>query len=352
MKLVVMLVGILGGLVLMSFPGGIDRAKPSWWKLLTVLSMALTCIVGLFPPLAGSITDVVIQHRADSLKVVPALVRIVPNTAGTAPGIVTLTDARDQRVVVDGRPSPDVSAELAGLPQGADLVLGLKRMDRDNIFEISSVVAVKPLITMPYIVGLEERARIMFFHVPLSWIATIAYFLTMLASIRHLRTRRLEHDDVAVVTAALGTLFTVLATLTGAVWAKFNWGTFWNWDPRQTSIMLLMLIYAAYFLLRSTIEDPDRRARLGSVYAIIAFPTVPFLIFVLPRLLPGLHPGSADDTNLGPLLSPRSDAINPIKTAVFGLALFSFTLVFAWLVNIRLRLARMERRRAFRSEAA
>lgn len=352
MKLIVMLVGILGGLVLMSFPGGIDRAKPIWWKLLTVLSMTMTCILGLYPPLAGSITDVVIQHRADSLKVVPALVRIVPQKQGATPGFVRLADARDERVVIDGLPSGDIATELAGLPQGADVVLGLKRLDSDRIFEISSIVSVKPLITMPYIVGLEERARIMFFHVPLSWIATIAYFLAMMASIRHLRTRRLEHDDVAVVTAALGTLFTVLATLTGAVWAKFNWGTFWNWDPRQTSIMLLMLIYAAYFLLRSTIEDPERRARLGSVYAIIAFPTVPFLIFVLPRLLPGLHPGSADDTNLGPLLSPRSDAINPIKTAVFGLALFSFTLVFAWLVNIRLRLVRLDRRRATRSEAA
>lgn len=352
MKLIVMLVGILGGLVLMSFPGGLDRAKPTWWKLLTVLVLTLTCIFGLYPPLAGSITDVVIQHRADSLKFVPALVRIVPRTDVAVSGFVTLTDARDERVVIVGRPSSAITAELAALPRNADVVLGLRRLESDRSFEISTVVAVKPLITMPYIVGLEERARIMFFHVPLSWIATIAYFLAMMASIRHLRTRLLEHDDVAVVTAALGTLFTVLATLTGAVWAKFNWGTFWNWDPRQTSIMLLMLIYAAYFLLRSTIEDPERRARLGSVYAIIAFPTVPFLIFVLPRLLPGLHPGSADDTNLGPLLSPRSDAINPIKTAVFGLALFSFTLVFSWLVNIRLRLVRMERRRALRSEAA
>jgi heme exporter protein C len=352
MKLVVMLVGILGGLVLMSFPGGIDRAKPTWWKLLTVLGMTLTCIVGLFPPLAGSITDVVIQHRADSLKVVPALVRLVPRTDVSASDMVSLTDARDKRVEIDGRPSGNVAVELAGLPTDADVVLGLRRLENDRTFEISSVVAVEPLITMPFIVGLEERARIMFFHVPLSWIATIAYFLAMMASIRHLRTRRLEHDDVAEVTAALGTLFTVLATLTGAVWAKFNWGTFWNWDPRQTSIMLLLLIYAAYFLLRSTIEDPERRARLGSVYAIIAFPTVPFLIFVLPRLLPGLHPGSADDNNLGPLLSPRSDAINPIKTAVFGLALFSFTLVFAWLVNIRLRLLRIVRRRALPSEIA
>lgn len=343
MKLVVMMAGILGGLALMYLPGGMDRKKPTWWKALTVLAMLLTCVMGIFPPLAGSITDVVIQHRADSLKVVPTLVRVdvVPGSSA-----LRIVDARDQRVVVDAIASPQVLDELSSVASTSDVIVGMRRRESDRSFEISSPVVVEPMITLPYIVGLEERARIMFFHVPLSWIATIAYFLAMMAAIRQLRTRSLEHDDVASVTAALGTLFTILATLTGAVWAKFNWGAFWNWDPRQTSIMLLMLIYAAYFLLRSTIDDPERRARLSSVYSIIAFPTVPFLIFVLPRLLPGLHPGSADDSNLGPLLSPRSDAINPIKTAVFGLSLFSFTLVFAWLVNIRIRLVRIERRAA------
>lgn len=351
MKLLVMLVGIVGGLALLYLPGGIDRPKPNWWRWLAIASMVMTCVFGLLPPLAGSITDVVVQHRADSTKVVPALVRRdAAQPSGTGASLYAF-DARDARVRIELLPSPIVAATLAELSPESTIIVGLRRSGSDRTFEATSVVAVDPLVTMPYIVGLEERARIMFFHVPLSWIATIAYFLAMLASIRMLRTRSLVHDDVAASTAALGTLFTVLATLTGAVWAKFNWGTFWNWDPRQTSIMLLLLIYAAYFLLRSTIDESERRARLSAVYAIVAFPTVPFLIFVLPRLLPGLHPGSADDTNLGPLLSPRSDAINPTKTAVFGLALFAFTLVFAWLVNIRLRLVRVQRRLATRREA-
>ncbi|MBU3698572.1 MAG: hypothetical protein FGM33_00980 [Candidatus Kapabacteria bacterium] len=350
MKLVVMLAGIIGGLVLMYLPRGVDRPKPAWWRYLAIVAMALTCFFGLYPPLAGSITDVVVQHRADSTKIVPALVMISDAESATSPESFTALDARDNRVRIGLVPTASLVSGMANVPRQRPVILALRRFGSDRSFEVMDVVAVDPLITMPYIVGLEERARIMFFHVPLSWIATIAYFLAMMASIRYLRNRSNDDDDVAVATAALGTLFTVLATLTGAVWAKFNWGTFWNWDPRQTSIMLLLLIYAAYFLLRSTIDDSERKARLSAVYAIVAFPTVPFLIFVLPRLLPGLHPGSADDTNLGPLLSPRSDAINPTKTAVFGLALFAFTLVFAWLVNVRLRLVRVLRQSAKRPE--
>ncbi len=345
MKFVIMLSGLVGALVLMHRPRRIDEQKPLWWRLLVIASVGLTCLLGIFPPLAGSITDVVVQHRADSTKAVPALVR-VDAVAGT------LCDARDTRVSVSFITSEQVRATLVSIDPSVAVIARIRRLESDRSFELSELVTVAPPLTMPYIVGLEERARILFFHVPMSWCAVIAYCLAMIAAVRYLRSGHIGHDEMSAATASVGTLFTVLATTTGAVWAKFNWGTFWNWDPRQTSILLLLLIYAAYFLLRSSIDDEQRRARLSGVYAIVAFATVPFLMFVLPRLLPGLHPGSADDSNIGPLLSPRSDAINPTKNAVFGLALFSFTMVFAWLVNLRVRLARAERRQAEFQEAA
>lgn len=336
MKFVIMLAGVISALVLMYRPGRIDEAKPLWWRWLVMLSVALTCVLGIYPPLAGSITDVVVQHRADSTRAVPALVRVDASTS-------KLRDARDARVNVSYTASDAIRATLQSIDPSAAVIARLRRLDSDRSFELLDVSVVEPVLTMPYIVGLEERARILFFHVPMSWCAVIAYCLAMIAAIRYLRSGQIAHDEMSAATASVGTLFTVLATITGAVWAKFNWGTFWNWDPRQTSILLLLLIYAAYFLLRSSIDDEQRRARLSGVYAIVAFATVPFLMFVLPRLLPGLHPGSADDSNIGPLLSPRSDAINPTKNAVFGLALFSFTMVFAWMVNLRVRMMRAER---------
>ena len=198
-----------------------------------------------------------------------------------------------------------------------------------------------PVLTLPYILGLEERARIIFFHVPMSWVASIAYLISMIFAVSYLRSRNLKWDTFSMATASVATLYAILATATGSVWAKFNWGTFWNWDPRQTSIFLLLLIYGAYFLLRSSIEDSEKRARLSAAYSIVAFVTVPFLMFVIPRLLPGLHPGSADDVNAGPLLSPKSDAINTTKQIIYNLSLFSFTTLFFWLVSIRLRIANL-----------
>ena len=110
-------------------------------------------------------------------------------------------------------------------------------------------------------------------------------------------------DDVKSYAAAqLGMIFCILATVTGAVWAKFAWGSFWSWDPRQTSIFALLLIYGAWFALRSSIESEEKRATLSSVYSMIAFVTVPFFIFIMPRIMTGLHPGSADDTNAGPVV--------------------------------------------------
>ena len=77
----------------------------------------------------------------------------------------------------------------------------------------------------------------------------------------------------------------------GSIWAKFNWGSFWNWDPRETSIFVLLLIYGAYFSLRSAVEVEERRASLSAVYSIVAFVTVPFFVFIMPRIMFSLHPG-------------------------------------------------------------
>jgi heme exporter protein C len=91
-----------------------------------------------------------------------------------------------------------------------------------------------------------------------------------------------------------GFLFSILATATGSIFAKVVWGSFWNWDPRETSILILLLIYGAYFALRSAIDDAERREQLAAVYALLAFVTVPLLIFVVPRLAESsLHPNCA-----------------------------------------------------------
>lgn len=180
----------------------------------------------------------------------------------------------------------------------------------------------------PFIMGLEENAKIIFFHVPTAWLTAIAFLMSTIFSIQYLRKKNLDYDAKSYAAAQLGMIFCILATVTGSVWSKFAWGSFWSWDPRQTSIFALLLIYGAWFALRSAIESEDKRATLSAVYSIIAFLTVPFFIFIMPRIMTGLHPGSADDTNAGPIVDFK---MNSSMQLIFFLSLIGFTILYFWM---------------------
>jgi heme exporter protein C len=180
----------------------------------------------------------------------------------------------------------------------------------------------------PLIPGLEENAKIIFFHVPTAWLTVIAFLMSTIYSVKYLRKKNLDDDAKSYSAAQLGIIFCILATVTGSVWSKFAWGSFWSWDPRQTSIFALLLIYGAWFALRSAIEQEEKRATLSAVYAIIAFITVPFFIFIMPRIMSGLHPGSADDTNAGPVVNFK---MNSNMQLIFYLSLTGFTILYFWM---------------------
>jgi heme exporter protein C len=342
MKFFLMLLGIGLGIALGHMPS-LLRRKPLWWRWLAITAVTLVTFFALWPPIAGSYVDAVIATRAEPTKVLP-IYAILTNPVDS--GATTRFIGRDVRIpdrqfIVEAQQNLSVELKGAG---SQPVVVDVSRGSSDVVLVAHHLVSISPMITLPYIMGLEERARIIFFHVPMSWIAVIAYLAAMIYGIRYLRSRDLSFDSLMAATAGVGTLFAVLATTTGSVWAKFNWGTFWNWDPRQTSIVVLLLIYFALFLFRSTVDDPHKRARLSSVYAIVAFVTVPFLVFVLPRIMPGLHPGSKDDATAGPMLSLQSDTLNPVKQVLFGASLLAFTMVFYWIVGLRARTLEVERR--------
>jgi len=183
----------------------------------------------------------------------------------------------------------------------------------------------------PLIPGLGENAKIIFFHVPTAWLTVVAFLMSTIYSIKYLRNKDLDDDARANAAAQIGMVFCLLATVTGAVWSKFAWGEFWSWDPRQTSIFALLLIYGALFALRSSVENEDKRASLSAVYSIIAFITVPFFIFIMPRIMKGLHPGSADDSNRGPVVNFK---MNGNMLLIFFLSLIAFTALYFWVWKI------------------
>jgi heme exporter protein C len=140
-----------------------------------------------------------------------------------------------------------------------------------------------------------ETGRLLFFHVPLAWVAALAFAVAGVLSIVHLADRKghFAHLDAkARNSASVGLAATVLATATGSVWAKMSWGSFWNWDPRQTSIIILMLIYIAYFSLDSALAGKENRGRVASAYLIMALAAMPFFLIIFPRLFGTLHPQS------------------------------------------------------------
>ena len=176
---------------------------------------------------------------------------------------------------------------------------------------------------------LGDISRIFYFHVPSAWVAVLAFAVGMFNSIGYLRKREMKFDIRAAASAELGLVFCILATVSGAFFAKKAWGTYWNWDPRQTSIFVLMLIYGAYLALRSAIDSEERRAALSAVYSILAFITVPFLIFVVPRIYDSLHPSNTVVNAGGKIQMPP-----PILT-VFLVSLVCFTIIFFWLYGLQ-----------------
>jgi len=211
-----------------------------------------------------------------------------------------------------------------------------------GLFVWLSLVTLAAFLWAPLAEGLGEYTRILYFHVPVAWVTVLAFLIGAIFSIIYLKKRDLFYDRIAEAAGQLGLVYCILATVTGSIWAKVSWGSFWNWDPRETSIFILLLIYAAYFALRSAIEQEERKAALGSVYSILAFVTVPFFVFIVPRVYATLHPD--------PLINTQAKINMDSKMLLtFLSSLFGFTVLFFWmfinkinLIKIRLQLRKME----------
>lgn len=124
------------------------------------------------------------------------------------------------------------------------------------------------------------------------WFGQIILLTTSLVySILYLRRQNLKYDIYAVEFAKTGIVFGLLGLITGAIWATYTWGEPWSNDPKQIAVAIAMLIYLAYFVLRNSMTDIDKKARVSSVYNIFAYFIYLPLIMILPRLVQSLHPG-------------------------------------------------------------
>ena len=189
---------------------------------------------------------------------------------------------------------------------------------------------------VPKLPILHEAIRNTFFHPPL-WIAMmVLLFASAIFSIRYLRKGKLDDDLISVELANTALLFGVLGCITGSVWAYFAWGDLWPNDPKTNGVAVGMLLYLAYFVLRGSVDDEMRRARISAVYNIFAFAVFIPLILILPRLTDSLHPGNGGNPGFN-----QYDAANSIKRIIRP-AFVGFTLLGFWITQLRVRLRRLE----------
>jgi heme exporter protein C len=216
--------------------------------------------------------------------------------------------------------STTVGIREAGLPLAAALAV--------------AVALIMALLIAPREAIMGDIQRIFYFHVAASWSGYLALLVTCIASIFFLRSDDNRHDLLAASSAEIGLLLITAGIITGMLWARPVWGTWWTWDPRLTTSAILWLLYAAYFALRNAIDEPSRRARLAGVYSIIAFVAVP-LNFMAIRWWRGMHPR---------VIAQPGGGLTPIMLITLLVSVAAFTLLYAALLLARFRVALLEER--------
>lgn len=182
--------------------------------------------------------------------------------------------------------------------------------------------------------------RIFYFHVPTWWVGFLAFVVAAGAGVLYLSTGHEGWDVISLSSVEIGVTFTTMGLVTGSIWAKPTWNTWWTWDPRLTTAAIGWLMYIGYLMLRGAIENPERRARFAAVFAIVAFLSVP-INFMAIRWWRTIHPvvigsGSAD--------ARGEFALGPTIRMVFFYCLFTFSVFYVALMWLRVRTEWLSRR--------
>jgi len=346
--------------------------KNNWWKILSVILIIYSVTVGMLTPLKPGITQVVTENGSSSVKTGEEVMLSVKGynsfyqesgdvQAWLKLDSVHLMAASNISVINDQELSLKFTMPshlpVEGKVHQMTLIL-------DNSIDGTSVLPSAVLVTQneidvqkgqavwqnatidklhesekmsyPFRNILSETIRNLFYHVPLWFGMFIIFTAAMIQSILYLVKKDLDHDRKARALTSVGILYGILGLVTGAIWAKHTWGAYWNFDIKQNMSAILMLIYAAYFVLRNSLEDEEKQARVGGVYNIFAFATIIPLLFVIPRLVDSLHPGNGGNPGFG-----GEDLDNTMRL-VFYPAIIGWTLFGIWMAQVKLRMSRLE----------
>jgi heme exporter protein C len=193
------------------------------------------------------------------------------------------------------------------------------------------------LVKVPVLDGrLQQSIRNLFFHVPMWFAMMVLFSVSVFYAIKYLRNANPVYDIYSVGFANVGIVFGLLGLVTGMIWANYQWGAFWSGDPKQNGVAIALLIYFAYFVLRGSITDMDKRSKVSAVYNVFAYCMLFPTLWILPRLSESLHPGGQGSEG-NPALNPN-DSTSAMKLVMIP-AFFGWTLLGLWIATIRIRIA-------------
>lgn len=195
------------------------------------------------------------------------------------------------------------------------------------------------LLDVPKLDILNETIRNLYFHVPMWFTMIVLFSISIFYSVKSLVSKS-EIDDIrAVESINVGIVFGILGIVTGAFWAKFTWGEYWSSDPKQNFAAIALLLYFAYLILRNSIDEDQKRAKISSIYNIFAFPMMVVLLFVLPRLQSSLHPGNGGNPGF------NSYDLDSRMRIVFYPACLGWIIIGYWIYSIRVRIRSLENKK-------
>jgi heme exporter protein C len=346
------------------------------YKIVGVLLVAYSLIAGMLIPLGTGIINVsprvakggeplalkIKAYNANFLKDkdnYEARIRLNPKQAICANKVVVENDQElslffdlplgklpTQIVGEDGKKSSFPLLEISGKTNGysslesavyiKDSLLENATQNFCEVVAFSEVTESK--MTFPFLNILEETIRNLFYHVPMWFAMMLLLLISVVYSILYLAKPEMEHYDVQATSfASVGVLFGVVGIATGALWAKHTWGAYWSFDVKQNTSAVALLIYLAYFVLRSSFDDMDKRARVAAIYNIFAFATLIPLLYIVPRMVDSLHPGMGGNPAFSKL------DLDDTMRMVFYPAVFGWMLLGIWMANLGGRVERLMR---------
>ncbi len=330
--------------------------KTGWWKLLAVLSLLIASITALRVPLAPDLVHV----SPDRIASGPVEILVTGyNTRFSDHEIVAIENDGQRLCATEILRIDDTHLKARfTVPEGlradlSDLIVGELRY-KGALFSqatgsgiesqacppgspASDSLPADKRFEFPNRSILYESIRNLCFHVPMWFAMIVLMAISVVHSIRVLGSTSLEHDQAALSAVRVGLLFCALGLVTGALWARATWGAFWTNDVKLNGAAVTALIYLAYLVLRGSVPDAYKRARLAAIYNIFAFVLLVLFLFVVPRLnaIDSLHPGNGGNSGFNDL-----DLDNRLRV-VFYPAVLGWVLLATWMFNLHYRRSRL-----------